>query len=103
MELTASVGQNGQNVEKDVKLVQQLLQSAGCDPGPIDGCCGPMTIAAITKFQGRLLSEPDGLIEPGKTTWNNLLRSEGLGASHDVGSWTGDSSRWSQEKKLQSL
>jgi peptidoglycan hydrolase-like protein with peptidoglycan-binding domain len=100
-ELTASVGQNGRNLEEDVRLVQRLLEAAGCNPGPVDGCCGANTIAAIRKYQCRLLSDPDGLIEPGKTTWKSLCAGDIT--IPGPGEWGGDSSQWSQEKKLQSL
>jgi peptidoglycan hydrolase-like protein with peptidoglycan-binding domain len=83
--------------------VQQLLQKAGCDPGEIDGICGTMTISAIRSFQSRVLSDPDGLIQPGKITWKSLTKGSELVSNPDCGQWSGDSSKWSQEKKLKSL
>jgi hypothetical protein len=101
--LTASVGENGTNKQQDVMLVQKLLKAAECDCGPVDGICGPQTTAAIRSFQSRVLSDPDGLIEPGEITWNSLSKGHELTNNTDGGQWTGDSSCWSQEKKLQSL
>lgn len=100
-ELTDSVGLNGKNTREDVRLVQELLDIAGCDPGGVDGICGAQTIAAIKLYQCRLLSEPDGLIEPGKATWKSLCGGDIVPSGPEE--WSGDSSRWSQDKKLQSL
>lgn len=103
--LAASVGKGGKNLQQDVALVQDLLKSRGCDPGPCDGVCGDNTVAAIRKFQLTFMPHPDGLIEPGKDTWVRLA-----GADADVTpgpeggeDWSGESSQWSQEKKLKSM
>jgi peptidoglycan hydrolase-like protein with peptidoglycan-binding domain len=70
--LTDSVGRNGENLKQDVIRVQSLLKTAGVDPGPIDGVCGSETISAIRRFQERLVTHPDGLIEPEGPTWKKL-------------------------------
>lgn len=111
--LRGSVGFNGKNYRDDVLIVQGLLKSNGCDPGSIDGICGPNTISAIRNFQKKFLSNPDGLIEPGKKTWTRLAattqdpaaspHTTPAPSSHTPEQWSGDSSKWSQEKKLQSL
>jgi peptidoglycan hydrolase-like protein with peptidoglycan-binding domain len=55
--ITASVGRGGMNRPSDVKTIQDLLNRVGGpNGGPIstlqvDGLCGPMTIAAIQRFQ----------------------------------------------------
>lgn len=43
-----------------IKELQELLQGLGLDPGPIDGVAGPMTTAAITKFEERAGLPPSG-------------------------------------------
>ena len=101
--LQASVGTNGRNLREDVMTVQRLLKSKGMDPGPIDGIIGAKTIAAIRKFQATFLSKPDGLIQPHMTTWMKLTTVDGPAPSPQLAQWTGDSSQWSQDKKLQSM
>lgn len=100
--LQASVGYLGKNLEGDVETVQSLLKSKGFDPGPVDGICGKDTIVAIRKFQATFLSNPDGLIEAGRKTWLKLAGTGGA-APPDLSQWSGDSARWTQEKKLQSM
>ncbi|HTH23105.1 MAG TPA: peptidoglycan-binding domain-containing protein, partial [Nitrososphaeraceae archaeon] len=54
----------------EVKVLQQLLQNSGHDPGSIDGKFGPNTRNAIIKLQ-----EANGLVMDGKVgpqTWNVL-------------------------------
>ena len=110
--LTAAVGANAPNKHDDVAVVQSLLQSNGCDPGKIDGNCGPKTIAAIQKFQARYMAVPDGRVDPHGLTWQKLTGTISplppappVPAVHPstTTEWTGDSSRWPQEKKLASL
>ncbi|HEX7026323.1 MAG TPA: peptidoglycan-binding protein [Gammaproteobacteria bacterium] len=73
-ELSGSVGRGGQNRSEDVKRVQQYLNLAG-ESLSVDGIAGAQTIAAIERFQREIvgLSQPDGLIEPGRATWKALL------------------------------
>jgi hypothetical protein len=97
-QISASVGKNGRNLAADVKTVQQLLKLKAFDPGGVDGICGQKTLGAIEKFQAKFLAHPDGLIEPGRTTWQRLAANPVA-----VQQWSGDSSQWSQEKKLASL
>lgn len=61
-----------------VLTAQRLLMAAGCNPGPLDGKCGPKTVAAIRAFQqdhrdlyGNKL-EVDGKIYA--LTWGALLK-----------------------------
>jgi peptidoglycan L-alanyl-D-glutamate endopeptidase CwlK len=100
----ASVGQGGKNLPQDVSLVQQLLISRGYRSGPVDGRAGEKTIAAIHLLQSKFMQHPDGLIQPNGATWWHLSST----ASHTHGpnvkfQWSGDSARWSQDKKLASL
>lgn len=69
----------------------------------MDGDCGEKTIGAIRAFQATFMKEPDGLIEPGHATWRRLASTTTVPASSGLLEWSGDSARWSHEKKLQSL
>lgn len=65
--LSGSVGKNGANRNPDMATIQTLLQR-GTDPGPMNGLCGPSTIAAIMQFQKEFMHHPDGLIDVNGTT-----------------------------------
>lgn len=82
--LTGAVGEGGRNAAEDVLAVQRRLNLiAPADGGPTpalveDGKCGPLTKAAILKFQRRypeLLK--DGRIDPDKNTWKKLVALSG--------------------------
>jgi peptidoglycan hydrolase-like protein with peptidoglycan-binding domain len=80
--IEASVGQGGDNLENDVRLVQQLLNRQ--DLAPLarlkeDGRIGPNTIEAIRHFQGRCLgmSSPDARVDPDGRTWRKLASGGG--------------------------
>jgi uncharacterized protein (TIGR02594 family) len=47
-----------------VKEIQQALQAAGFDPGPVDGIRGRKTIAAIKEFQKANGLAVDGIVGP---------------------------------------
>lgn len=72
--LTASVGAGGINRPDDVRLVQTLLLSHGLGPGAADGIAGPATIKAIREFQKRFARKPDGRVDPGGRTFQELNR-----------------------------
>ena len=100
--LQGSVGRNGMNRAEDVILVQQLLNRFSNLPGVplrVDGDIGPRTIDAIEAFQRVHLGmqQPDGRVDPGGRTLAALAAAP---AGED---WSGDSSQWSDEKKLRSL
>jgi peptidoglycan L-alanyl-D-glutamate endopeptidase CwlK len=97
--LSKSVGQGGQNVPADVKTVQALLRGRGFDATD-SGTCDAATIAAIRAFQAGFMTSPDGLIEPGRRSWQQLLGAN-VGATPTE--WQGDSAQWPQEKKLRSM
>ena len=105
--LTASVGQGGRNLTPDVLLLQGLLKAKGFDPGKPDGRCGALTIAAIRRFQASFLPLPDGLIEPGKTSWQKLtgaVKKLPIAAPAVLApEWEGDPARWPAEKKMSSM
>jgi peptidoglycan hydrolase-like protein with peptidoglycan-binding domain len=103
-EILESVGDGGQNRVGDVTLAQVLLNSKGFTAGRADGVCGTKTIAAIRAFQATFLTAPDGIIEPSKSTWRHLIRHGGtMPGRATLLAWSGDSSRWSQDKKLSSM
>jgi hypothetical protein len=60
------------NRGEDVRHVQQLLQLAGNDPGPLDGIFGPRTDAAVRAFQTANHLLRDGIVGP--QTWAALTR-----------------------------
>lgn len=117
-----SVGEGGNNAEADVRLVQQLLIDAGQDPKGVDGDYGKNTKKAILAFQAGFMRVPDGLISPGGATIRRLAQTAKTataggaaapaapaapapagGAAPTFTDWSGDSSQWSQEKKLASM
>jgi peptidoglycan hydrolase-like protein with peptidoglycan-binding domain len=53
-----------------VTKAQQLLDTQGYDPGPIDGVFGAKTEAAVKKFQGDFGLTADGVVGP--KTWAML-------------------------------
>ena len=73
------------NAKADVETVEHMLRNAAMilneprlDPGSIDGSIdqdeqNSGTVKAIEAFQGRFLTEPDGLIEVGQRTWHELM------------------------------
>jgi peptidoglycan hydrolase-like protein with peptidoglycan-binding domain len=113
-EIVASVGVGGVNNKSDVTLVQQLLTRAGFDTKGTDGAFGENTRTAIIDFQARFMRSPDGLIEPGGTSFARLQAGAASGSagaalggapasSSGITDWSGDSSKWPQDKKLASL
>jgi len=68
--ISGSVGAGGVNIPQDVALVQSLLNVVnalslqGASPLETDGSVGPLTIAAITRFQQVTLGFSDGLVDP---------------------------------------
>ena len=71
--ISASVGKGGVNKSEDAIIVQNLLIGKGYKI-KADGHVGPMTIGAIKKYQRRELSmtPPDGVIDAGGYTWQQL-------------------------------
>jgi hypothetical protein len=54
------VGSSG----SQVKQIQQELQAAGLNPGPIDGVFGPHTLAAVKSYQAKHNLQVDGVVGP---------------------------------------
>lgn len=80
--ISASVGAGGVNRSEDVRTVQGLLnrvpaaRGGAAPPLEVDGLCGPLTRAAILRFQSmRVPQAADGRIDPGGPTWT-ALRAE---------------------------
>ena len=76
--ISASVGFGGANLRSDVVQIQSLLNQvpAGsgspANPLKVDGIVGPLTIAAIRRFQTANLGFNDGRIDPGGGTLARL-------------------------------
>ena len=90
--ITGSVGRwekGAGNLQADVETVQRLLETAAqklhapdLDPKGVDGKIARLpgksnTVAAIEAFQKRSNISIDGLIEPGRQTWQALLQAAG--------------------------
>src|ERR671919_1853655 len=88
--ISDSVGRwekNARNLPADVETVQRLLETAAqklqaseIDPKGIDGKIAQPprhsnTVAAIEAFQSRSNISTDGVIEPGRPTWQALLQA----------------------------
>src|SRR5688500_13378102 len=67
--ISASVGRGGANRADDVRTIQSALNAQEpTDGGPdvklaVDGLVGPLTIAAIEKYQRRQLGWADGRVD----------------------------------------
>lgn len=72
LELANSVGKQGKNAPEDVAQVQSRLNLLGFEAGDVDGQCGDQLVAAIQSFQEFFLKEPDGLIEPDRSSHRRL-------------------------------
>lgn len=79
--IAASVGESGANRSADVRTIQEMLNKAlpaWGGPNPklaTDGVFGPLTGAAIRRFQQVQLStyfRPDGCVDPGRRTLKRL-------------------------------
>jgi hypothetical protein len=96
--ITGSVGRwekGARNLPTDVETVQRLLETAAqklqavdLDPKGVDGKIARQsaksnTVAAIEAFQKRSNISTDGLIEPGRQTWQALLQAAGPLPSDD--------------------
>lgn len=95
-----SVGRDGDNRKVDTRKIQRILNAIY--PALLldeDGDCGPKTIRRIKRFQKRFMAKPDGRVDPRGRT----LKKLNAAAPGIQKNWRGDSSRWSEEKKLSSL
>lgn len=88
--ISGSVGRaskHAANQSSDVETVQNMLRLAAMieedpqlDPGAVDGAIdadesNDGTIKAIEAFQKRFMNSPDGLINVGKRTWQELMKA----------------------------
>ena len=71
--ISASVGRGGTNRPGDVIAVQRALNRLGLNAGNEDAQIGKITIGAIERFQQKFMRKPDGLVEVGKRTEQQLL------------------------------
>ncbi len=98
--ISQSVGRGGDNRKPDTRKIQKALNEVF--PGTlleVDGDCGSLTIRRIERFQRQFLQNPDGRVDPGGKTLKRLNAAvPSLQAD-----WSGDSSKWPEEKKLASL
>jgi len=98
--ISHSVGRGGDNRKSDTRKIQKALNEVF--PGAlleVDGDCGSLTIRRIERFQRRFVQKPDGRVDPGGKTLKRLNAAvPSLQAD-----WSGDSSKWPEERKLASL
>ena len=68
---------------KDVRALQRRLRRLGHAPGPIDGLYGPLTEAAVERFQAARALRVDGIVGPrthrALRQQPSMLRGEGYG------------------------
>jgi len=100
IEITASVGRGGDNRKADTRRIQKALNEIYPALAlTVDGLCGPNTVRRIERFQRDFMRVPDGRIDPGGRSLARL--NSAVPSLQDE--WQGDSSKWSQERKLASL
>ena len=98
-EIGGSVGRwdkGAANAKADVETVQDMLRHAALilndprlDPGTLDGAIGHNaansdTVQAIEAFQSRFMDNPDGRIDVGGRTWNELVKAIESGSPADA-------------------
>ncbi|MBK6973024.1 MAG: DUF3380 domain-containing protein [Sterolibacteriaceae bacterium] len=86
--IRSSVGRDGVNSPKDVRLVQDLLNGSSHPPKPaltVDGQVSPRTIAAIESFQKHVLDRkrPDGRVDPEGRTLAMLVKNSAAHAMEE--------------------
>ncbi len=98
--IQGSVGRRGDNRPADTRKIQKALNERYPTHAlGVDGDCGAKTIRRIERFQRTFMEDPDGRVDPGGRT----LRKLNTVVPSLQSDWGGDSSRWSEEKKLASL
>ena len=81
--IIASVGSGGRNLNKDVKLIQSLINRQIEQLSPlkelkVDGLCGQVTIHYIKEYQRKVMSfsHTDGRVDVKGATLTNLLKEK---------------------------
>jgi peptidoglycan L-alanyl-D-glutamate endopeptidase CwlK len=98
--IIGAVGRGGDNRKPDTRKIQRLLNAIfPATVLVVDGQCGAKTIRRIERFQRRFTKRPDGRVDPGGRTLKRLSAA----APALQQKWIGDSSKWSEKKKLASL
>jgi hypothetical protein len=81
--IQGAVGRGGRNLPADVRTIQSALNAeAPPEGGPtvklkVDGLAGPLTIAAIEKYQKRKIGWADGRVDPDGPTIHALTGDSG--------------------------
>lgn len=121
--IKGSVGKGGKNVAADVKAIQTALKKLYPGAGiTVNGKVDTKTQKSIETFQKAFMAKPDGRIDPGGRSLSEINKAmdkvtpitSGTTAAPAAPTtpvapvtsnldWTGDSSKWTQEKKLQSM
>ncbi|MCI5165422.1 MAG: polysaccharide deacetylase family protein, partial [Candidatus Electrothrix sp. GM3_4] len=76
-EITGSVGQGGQNQERDLRIVYVLFNALLSRPLEVSDLCSAELIQAIEDMQKMFMSHPDGRIDVGGRTWRTLTTPAG--------------------------
>ena len=76
-EISASVGEGGQNLPQDVQLVYTLFNKILSRPLAVSDQVSEELLQAIKDLQKTFLSHPDGRIDPGGSTWKRLTTPAG--------------------------
>ena len=80
--LTRGAGYSSPAESQPVRELQRNLQRLGARPGPVDGLFGPLTEAAVQRFQGAHGLATDGVVGP--QTKRRLLALEAKGSATDT-------------------
>ena len=100
VQITGSVGRGGKNGKADTRKIQKLLNAIyPATLLEVDGQCGAKTVRRVERFQRRFSRRPDGRVDPRGRTLKRL-NAAAPGLQKD---WSGDSSKWSEKKKLDSM
>lgn len=98
--ISGSVGRDADNRKADTRKIQRLLNAVfPASRLEVDGIAGPRTVRRIERFQKRFMRRPDGRVDRDSRT----LRRLNAAAPGLQKKWSGDSTRWSERKKLVSM
>lgn len=79
LSMRGAVGHGAPNHREDVRLVQTLLNGISAGEGPqshlrVDGICGPLTVAAIRRYQSVRTGIVDGRVDPTGPSIKSLVK-----------------------------